>query len=251
MAGDWIKVEHATIDKPEILRTAELLGISRDAALGLYFRFWVWLDKNLSGFCPDFVRHVSEKSLDDVLQCPGFSACLEAVGWAKFDHDGVVLQVSNADRHNGNTAKNRALDTKRKRAERRENVREMSGSKPDKTRTREEKRRDLTTYPHAQDARDVREEQSAPPGFAAFWSAYPNNSGRRKDKQKCLKLWKAQKLEPLAGEIIDHIEAMKRTTKWRRNADGESFEPATATYLRNRNWEDGLPDDARKRGVVV
>ena len=142
MAGDWIKVEHATLDKPEILRTAEMLGIGLDAALGLYFRYWSWLDKNLSGSCPGFVRNVSRKSLDEFLHCPGFSACLVAVGWAEFDDAAWSLRVVNAERHNGNTAKSRALDNKRKAEKRPVSVREMSGSQPEQNRTREEKRRE-------------------------------------------------------------------------------------------------------------
>lgn len=141
MAGDWIKVEEATVDKPEVLRTADLLGIHRREALGLFVEFWMWLDKNLSEECPDFVRNTSRKSLDNLLHVPGFSAVLEQIGWARWDDEGAVLHVVNADRHNGNTAKTRASDAKRKKNQR-ENVRKMSGSETDKSVTREEKRRE-------------------------------------------------------------------------------------------------------------
>lgn len=153
MAGDWIKVEQATVDKPEVLRIAELLNWERRKVLGLLVEFWCWLDKNMadpcpenvretSGFCPGDVRNMSKKSLDDVMHTPGFASCLEAVGWAQFDDERAVMHVINAERHNGNTAKSRALDAKRKREGRRKNVREMSGSQPDENRTREEKRRE-------------------------------------------------------------------------------------------------------------
>jgi len=142
MAGDWIKVEKASVEKPEVTRAAEMLGVSRREALGTFIDFWVWLDDNLSGSCPDFVRNVSRKSLDEFLHCPGFSATLESIGWGRFDDAAWILYISNADRHNGNPAKSRALDNKRKADTRRE----MSGSEPDRNRTREEKRREeLTT----------------------------------------------------------------------------------------------------------
>jgi hypothetical protein len=141
VAGDWIKVEHATANKPEVTRAAEMLGISRREALGLFFDFWIWLDNNLSGSCPAVVRNVSRKSLDEFLHCPGFAAVLESIGWGEFDDKAWELRVSNAERHNGNTAKSRALDSKRKSDKRRE----MSGSEPDKSRTREEKRREEIT----------------------------------------------------------------------------------------------------------
>ena len=46
MAGDWIKVEHATPRKPEVLRLARILGVTPDDAFGKVVRFWMWLDEN-------------------------------------------------------------------------------------------------------------------------------------------------------------------------------------------------------------
>ena len=145
MAGDWIKVEHATLDKPEVLRAAEMLGISRREAIGLFFDYWIWLDKNLSRFCPGVVPNVSRKSLDEVLHTPGFSRCLEAIGWAKFDDAAWTLTVVNAERHNGNSAKARAYEQKKKANQRAESVPNLSPSHRDKTGTREEKRREEIT----------------------------------------------------------------------------------------------------------
>lgn len=121
MAGDWIKFEHATLDKPEVLRAAEMMCMDRDRVLGIFLRYWVWLDKNLSPSCPGFVPHVSRKSLDEVLDEPGFAATLEAIGWAKFDDKTWTLTVSNAERHNGATAKTRAYE-QRKKKQQRENL---------------------------------------------------------------------------------------------------------------------------------
>ena len=145
MAGDWIKVEHATLDKPEVLRAAEMLGISRREAIGLFFDYWIWLDKNLSRFCPGVVPNVSRKSLDEVLHTPGFSRCLEAIGWAKFDDAAWTLTVINAERHNGNSAKARAYEQKKKANQRADSVPNLSPSHRDKTGTREEKRREEIT----------------------------------------------------------------------------------------------------------
>jgi len=41
MAGDWIKVEHWTPDKPEIFRLADELEIDPDAVVGKLVRLWV------------------------------------------------------------------------------------------------------------------------------------------------------------------------------------------------------------------
>lgn len=234
MAGDWIKVEQATVDKPEVLRLADLLGWDRRHALGLLVEFWCWLDKNLSASCPDFVRHMSKKSLDDVLHVQGFASCLEIIGWAKFDDERSEMRIINAERHNGNTAKTRALDAKRKKEKRRENVPEMSASQPDKKRTREEKRRDITPI--------VPES----PKFVEFWNTYPGP--RKIKKAACRDLWVKQGFEAVGDQILLHVAAMAVSPAW-KDLDGK-YVPAPLTYLNQRRFEDGMPETARPRLVV-
>ena len=45
MAGDWIKVEHTTPDKPEVVKLAGILGIDQDAVVGKLLRLWIWADQ--------------------------------------------------------------------------------------------------------------------------------------------------------------------------------------------------------------
>lgn len=86
----------------------------------------------------------------------------------------------------------------------------------------------------------------APPGFLAFWAAYPN-LGRRKNKATCLALWNSRGLEAEAAAIVAHVEGMKRTAEWCPDSAGDHFEPEAERYLRKRNWEDGLPDSVSRR----
>lgn len=112
MAGDWIKVEHATRQKPEVLLAAEMLGISRREAVGLFLDYFLWLDEALPAAFANrdaVVTHMSRKSFDMVLDCAGFAATLECIGWAQFDDDARTLTVINADSHNGKAAKSRCL----------------------------------------------------------------------------------------------------------------------------------------------
>ena len=125
MAGDWIKFEVATLHKPEVTLAAEYLGISRRETLGILLDYWAWLDANARHAV---VTHVSRKSLEAVLQCVGLAAVLELIGWVKFDDERHEMTVTNYDRHNGESAKTRALDAKRKSAKRLENVRKLSGT---------------------------------------------------------------------------------------------------------------------------
>ncbi len=113
MAGDWIKVEHATATKPEVSMAAELLGISRREMVGLLLDYWIWLDSNLDESCNGLVTQVSRRSMEDIMHCPGFAAVLERMKWAYFDDEERVLTVVNWERHNGSTAKTRASTNKR------------------------------------------------------------------------------------------------------------------------------------------
>ncbi len=42
MAGDWMKVEKVTPDKPEIEAMASKLELDPDAVFGKCFRIWRW-----------------------------------------------------------------------------------------------------------------------------------------------------------------------------------------------------------------
>lgn len=147
MAGDWIKVEHSTVDKPEVLMMAELLGLKRREMLGVLLDFWVWLDRNSRH---GVVTHMSRMCLDEVTQVAGFSAVLRQVGWAEINDQTGEMTIKNWDRHNGNTAKTRALARDRK-------VTQRSRSESDEIVTREEKRREV---------KRINKKSTLPAGFA-------------------------------------------------------------------------------------
>ncbi len=117
MAGDWIKVEIGTASKTEVLRASEMLGISRRECMGLLCDYWSWLDANAR---TEVVPNLSRSSLDSVLHCPGFAACLESVGWAEWDESGWIMTVINYEHHNGSSAKTRASEQRKKREQRRD-----------------------------------------------------------------------------------------------------------------------------------
>lgn len=92
-----------------------------------------------------------------------------------------------------------------------------------------------TPHPPTGGATDTDE---LPEGFQRFWEAYPNHSGRRKDKHKCLLVWKKNKLEAIADTIVFHVEGMSKTKKW-----NDGYEPLALSYLNGKQWLDGLPDE--------
>jgi hypothetical protein len=115
VAGDWIKLEHATLDKPEILELSELLSLSQGDALLLCLRFWVWLDEQTTdgrsfGRSNGRSGGISKHAIDALMRCPGFTNALIYVGWMG-EEDGK-LYVVDFEAHNGETAKKRALKNK-------------------------------------------------------------------------------------------------------------------------------------------
>ncbi|MGH6738665.1 MAG: hypothetical protein ACREDY_06480 [Bradyrhizobium sp.] len=105
MAGDWIKVETATPDKPEVLKLARALKVEPAHAFGLLLIFWIWFDRNSRN---GVVTQCSPEVVDTVVRTVNFAASMHDIRWLKIDNDGA-LTIPNAERHNGKTAKTRAL----------------------------------------------------------------------------------------------------------------------------------------------
>ncbi|EJM20193.1 hypothetical protein PMI21_01096 [Pseudomonas sp. GM18] len=108
MAGDWIKFELTTLDKPEVCQIADLADIDPDAVVGKLMRVWGWFDQQTeTGNAPS----VSKKLLDRLVGVSGFCDHMKSVAWM-IESDGVI-SLPHFDRHNGKTAKNRLLTAKR------------------------------------------------------------------------------------------------------------------------------------------
>jgi hypothetical protein len=142
MAGDWIKIEHGLLHKPEVMQICDLLDIGPHEAVGHLVAFWVWVDQNLSPICPQVQG--TKKGLDRVVGRDGFTTALETVGWLTFAEG--IISVPNYDVHLSNSAKQRAKDSKKKAKQRSKPVPILSPPDGDilgtERGTREEKRRE-------------------------------------------------------------------------------------------------------------
>ena len=142
MAGDWIKIEHGLLHKPEVMQICDLLDIGPHEAVGHLVAFWVWVDQNLSPICPQVQG--TKKGLDRVVGRDGFTTALETVGWLTFAEG--IISVPNYDVHLSNSAKQRAKDSKKKAKQRSKYVPILSPPDGDilgtERGTREEKRRE-------------------------------------------------------------------------------------------------------------
>lgn len=129
MAGDWIKFELTTLDKPEVCQIADLADIDPDAVVGKLMRVWGWFDQQTQdGNAPS----VSKKLLDRLVGVTGFCEHMKSVAWM-VEADGVI-SLPHFDRHNGKTAKNRLLTAKRvanhKAGNAKSNAANVSGALP-------------------------------------------------------------------------------------------------------------------------
>lgn len=148
MAGEWIKVELATPDKPEVLRMARIVGVDKDLIFGKLIRLWSWIDKNS---VDGVVDGVVDTDIDSICYLKGFCSALVAVGWIVVDFDNERVIIPKFDRHNGESAKKRALKNEAQakwRSNKSSNVdtyKSTSESTHSSTSesTREEKRRDI------------------------------------------------------------------------------------------------------------
>lgn len=108
MAGDWLKMEATLPEKPEVWQIAGLLGIDPDAVVGKLFKVWRWFDQQTED---GNALGVTYALVDSTTSVTGFGEAMALCGW--LEQDGSILRLPKFDRHNGKTAKNRALTAKR------------------------------------------------------------------------------------------------------------------------------------------
>lgn len=219
MAGDWIKVEKDTPDKPEILALAARLGVSQAEAFLACFRAWRWADSHTED---GNVRGVTPALLDTQVGVPGFAEALLEVGWLHARSGS--LQFPNFDRHMSESAKKRALTGKRVSRHRVKSCNAGSVTKTLPEKRREEKSKKNPPNP-----------PSADDGFAAFWAVWP----RKVAREAAVKAW--TKLAPDAALQAVILAAVARQRQWPQWVkDGGQYIPHPASWLNGRRWEDEL-----------
>lgn len=137
MAGDWLKFEKATPDKPEVFAIAARLDMDPDAVVGKLIRVWSWFDTHT---VDGNGRGVTPALLDRVAGVAGFVKAMASEGWVAVTPDGVSLP--NFDRHTGETSKSRALGAKRASDHRAKSNAPTVTSSVTEASPREEKRRE-------------------------------------------------------------------------------------------------------------
>ena len=127
MAGDWIKFELSTLDKPEVISMADMLGTTTYDVVGRLLRVWGWFDQQTqNGNAHSVTGDVLKRYIDALVGSQGFAATMQSVGW--LNDDGMP----NFDIHNGKSSKKRALTNNRVKRSR--NASSVTEALPEKRR---------------------------------------------------------------------------------------------------------------------
>lgn len=115
MAADWTKLRNNLAGDPRVLAIAAATKLDRFAVVGRLHAVWAWagehtVDGRLVGATLAFV--------DELVGRKGFAQAMAAPGveWLLVEDQGLI--VPRWDEHNGRAAKERALDNRKKAAQR-------------------------------------------------------------------------------------------------------------------------------------
>lgn len=227
MAGEWIKFEASTPDKPEVLAITVFMGWDDpDLTVGKLLRVWRWFDQQtIDGNAPG----VTPALLDRLLGVSGLCEAMESVGWLESYEGGVRLP--NFERHNGKTAKNRALTAKRVAKHKTNASANAKGNDGSVTSAlpREEKRREevnITTLSGKPDAVPPKPEQSTAAAKEAVEYLNHKTGAHYRHVEANLKLVRARLSE---GATLDEIKAVidLKTREWAGTDSAKYLRPET------------------------
>lgn len=204
MAGDWIKMRVDLYEDPAVIGIAEAVGLDEFAVVGRLHTLWGWADKHTFD---GNAASVSVSWINRKLQCDGFAQAMIVQGWLIANAEGVSLPKF--DRHNGKTAKSRALTANRvathKAKGNAEDNADGNGDSVTDALPREEKRR------------EENKEQEAPGGAAPGGAAaQPGGVGGQKARKSVgttlatyrTALPQDERFVPENSPIFDYIESV-------------------------------------------
>ena len=114
MGANWIKWVKGLTRRAEVVRmasgqTSALIADRRRVAVAC-MEFWEWADDETTD---GFIAGCTSAFVDDLVSLPGFYSAMIGVEWIQETPQGIVIK--NFARHNGESAKRRAVDADRKR----------------------------------------------------------------------------------------------------------------------------------------
>lgn len=220
MAGDWIKWSKGLANRREVVLVAARLGLDRHDVAGRLMVLWEWADDNIPDSDIDDLSLDASLSLGDkafsfidaLVCCPGFADALASseVRWLTARSGGRIA-FPHFGRHNGTTAKTRALESRKKQRQRSKGKKpspETSRNERDNNGTREEKRVESinTTHSHAREG---------PASPLRTWP-YPRNA--TEGIYAAIDRWQAYQADKFgrpAGEVaLEALVTLARSNGW-------------------------------------
>jgi len=108
MSGDWIKMRDDLTEDPAVVSIGEATALDEFAVVGRLHALWSWAGKHsVDGNAVS----VTPQWIDRKVGCVGFAAAMIEARW--LESDGKTVTFPRFDRHNGETAKKRAVTNKR------------------------------------------------------------------------------------------------------------------------------------------
>lgn len=107
--AEWIKMELHLPEKPEVLQIAEATKMDPDLVVGKLFKIWGWATRNCNA---DGVTHIAALAhLNNLAGNSVFAESMVDAGWLRIKD--AKITFPNFDRHCSQTAKERALISRR------------------------------------------------------------------------------------------------------------------------------------------
>lgn len=263
MAGDWIKWGKGFLKKPEIVGVANALDIPREKVACSYMLVAEWLDSEGQPDDPEDLdsditieilsrnardnRHALLSHIDGIADVSGFAEALEEKDWIALTETAVVFR--RAARHNTETAKRRALATKRQARKRARDAAKTSRIERDNCHangaTRVEESREEVKEPpivpqgttHEDDTKPRRRRRKKPgveeysDRFEEFWAAYPPL--RKQGKRAAWQAWRKAITRAMPAIILAAAKEFAVSPKGR----GGNC-PGPSPWLNQSRWED-------------
>ncbi len=252
MAGDWVKIRKCLQDDGRMLQLSRQLRDKFGTKPGQLFDTNVTAVGSLVALWSLADTHADEDGLlygytaEDVNRAIGIDNFVEMLPDDWIDLSGPFVQLPEYQVHNGENAKKRAQDQKRKAISRAKGKSGQKADKPptetgqnsDKSVTREEKRREEESKEET-----TEKKQPCPPSgsvpkyseqFERFWTAWGSHH-RRTSKGPCYKVWKKSKLDAKIDHVVAVVNALNKSKSWTEEI--AKFKPAPLAWLNQEKWD--------------
>jgi hypothetical protein len=175
----WIKMRVDLDTDPAVIGVSESLDLPPEHVIGCLWKLWSWANlQTIDGCANSDGARVTEKWIDRHVSVAGFADALAKVGWLTITSEGI--SIPNFERHNGKSAKDRALaanrmETLRQKTLRNSYARSATSASPEKRREdKRERERTHFTKPTIEDVKAYFQEQklkSDPEQFFDYYEA--------------------------------------------------------------------------------